>query len=338
LDELYLQNDYSTIKPFKVFRYAASTVWAPIRDATESSGAIQQGRLDCGYEGSNCFEVRFVNGARTQITQYDSQRKPAWETRYVYDQKGRLLEKTYQNFVREYGGKYSFTYDGYGRLVAVTEHDGNIKKGTTTYQYNAAGILVEENRSNAKDGNYFTLKKTIDSDRRVTEIDYYSGLKLMQKTTYEYVNSGNKIIETIADYAKGRKYFIVKEYDATKNTIAIAVNMPDGKAVKSDLYQYNDSGAIVDEKHFEAGILASYSTRDTKGNKKTFGHNDRIYETVYNSKGDVSEENMYYKDGKLWTQALYEYVYDIKGNWIKRIDREDGKATFVTVREIEYHP
>lgn len=100
LDALYLQNNYSAMKSFKVFRYAA-------RASAQSSGAVQQGSLDCGDEGANCFEVRFSNGPRTTITQYDSQRKPAWESSYKYDDKGRLLESAYQNFVRGYGGRDS---------------------------------------------------------------------------------------------------------------------------------------------------------------------------------------------------------------------------------------
>lgn len=219
-------------------------------------------------------------------------------------------------------------------MIAKTEYDGTIKKGATTYRYNAAGAVIEVSMSSEKDGNYATFKKTIGSDGRVAEASDYSGQTLIRRTTYAYANAGNRIIETF-DAAKGQKYTVTKEYDASKNTIAVTFTMPDGKVVQSDTYQYNDSGIVIDEKHVEAAKLKSHSTRDANGNTRTI-QNDRIYETVYNRKGDVSEENMYSADGKPWTQALYEYVYDSKGNWIKRIDRENGSGTFVTVREIEY--
>jgi len=47
-------------------------------------------------------------------------------------------------------------------------------------------------------------------------------------------------------------------------------------------------------------------------------------------------------DGRLvpappsWTTTIYDYVYDNKGNWIKKTTSTQGKIERVVTRDIEY--
>ena len=52
--------------------------------------------------------------------------------------------------------------------------------------------------------------------------------------------------------------------------------------------------------------------------------------------GRLRNTKVYTYDEDLIQDLDYEYSYEETGNWIKRIESNNGRLTYITVREIEY--
>lgn len=63
---------------------------------------------------------------------------------------------------------------------------------------------------------------------------------------------------------------------------------------------------------------------------------DRTFVYKYDSNNNVIQKDLYQPAGKLSKPFTYQYEYDKTGNWIKRTDFIDKKATYILERELEY--
>lgn len=74
-----------------------------------------------------------------------------------------------------------------------------------------------------------------------------------------------------------------------------------------------------------------------KGRRKRNNILEYDFQNKYDEKGNQIESNSYNSDGSLDSKWTYKYEFDKQGNWVKRIDFEDGIPKFLLEREYEYY-
>lgn len=61
------------------------------------------------------------------------------------------------------------------------------------------------------------------------------------------------------------------------------------------------------------------------------------FQVKYDEKGNQIEENLYNSDSSLSSKWTFQYEFDKQGNWVKRIDFEDGIPELLLDRKYEYY-
>lgn len=85
-------------------------------------------------------------------------------------------------------------------------------------------------------------------------------------------------------------------------------------------YQYNDKGQVIEENiHDEMDKIST----------KTI--------IKYDKKGNFIKKTAHYLDVSTKENYTYQYTYDQKGNWVKRIEYKDKNPIQITERVIEYY-
>ena len=112
-----------------------------------------------------------------------------------------------------------------------------------------------------------------------------------------------------------------------------------------NLYYYNKRSEMVRqvEKYIGSKKIKEIETlyKDEKlTNKTTKFNNDEgksIMTRAYDKKGNILYENNKSSLGKLDYSYRYEYVYDLRENWINKKEYHNGELNFETKRIIEYY-
>jgi len=202
----------------------------------------------------------------------------------------------------------------------------------------------------------------------------YKDGKLFSKIIFEYDENNHK--RSLKDFtANGEPYLTVsyttdqkgyitealwdrslqRLYDDERNPIDVEFEKIYQNLYTKVTYKNSYNGKVLTEEYFkpDGSKSGKYAfTYDHKGHKKTSAY--------YNSKGVSTSDKKYYYNSKglaetcklkirhrLAMTSNFKYIYDEKGNWIKRIenkyiiesiytqDFDDG--TIITYREIAYY-
>lgn len=194
--------------------------------------------------------------------------------------------------------------------------NGDIASNTLKI-YNKEGNLTEEH-SYDYDGSLMEkwVAKYDDKDILTEAYVYSPENRLLQKNVFSYDKKGN-LTE-------------MKSYNSSGSIDGKATYKYDEKKNKIEEAWYNSEG------HFNFKTLYKYDTKDKLVEEKYYD-GERLYATTtckYDGKGNFIErlgkdEITDYK----WT---YQYTYDTKGNWIKKVEYLDNNYTYITEREIKY--
>lgn len=136
---------------------------------------------------------------------------------------------------------------------------------------------------------------------------------------YTYVQEGNQL-EVNAYNGEGA--FIEKEtrtYDSNQNPLEEISYNGKGDLEQKQVNIYNNEG------------LCSESNLYTGTGELKFR-----YTYLYDNENNMIERKKYDKEGKTIANHTYTYSFDKQNNWIKRIEYINGKATYLTEREIGY--
>lgn len=235
----------------------------------------------------------------------------------------------------------------------ATEKFGEISEGDVLYgiYYEDVNNLIVFN----KDGHIIEIsifnysgdlsKKSVyvyDGDDKVIKINKYDGDgDEIGRTVFTYNN--NKKVTKIVDYDESGKIYLTQknEWDGDKLTKIQSINEYTGSNY-SLIYEYNGNTVkIVEYKNGKP--TGEYSECENKKLKKIVTK-DFTMSLTFNNKGlctsivngRMINTNPYHMtNGESYT---YDYEYDDKDNWIKKIERkkDSQKATRIFVREIEY--
>lgn len=217
-----------------------------------------------------------------------------------YDEKGNPIEYTYKGWSIH---KWKLKWDDKGRVIeeSVFDTDGNLKyKRTFKYDNNGNNIEREDQTAYTHDTNRFMYSKYV----------------------YKYDNKNNKI-----------GWYREDNIDSSLSPM--------------ETYKYDDNGNILEEKSFSDGVLSAIIKYDYDNNGNLIEVKTNSLDRDYSSKATINYDEKGNEIERVETGVIdkepikikntYKYEFDKNGNWIKKIEYEDGIAEMITKREIEYY-
>jgi len=154
---------------------------------------------------------------------------------------------------------------------------------------------------------------------KTTNNSYDSQGNLNTKTIYKYDDGGNEI--EVNMYASDGSLYLKTTFknDGNGNKTEEIWFTADGSLLSKDIYKYDGLGNKTEQSSYDDGIL------------------DTRYTYKVDENGNDIERNGYDASGNLVSKNIYQYEYDKKRNWIKRIDFENDIPQLFIEREIEYY-
>ena len=278
-----------------------------------------------------------------------------------YKGKVKQVRQTYNEMIQKNGKDtigqeyqtvdYNFlrTYNEAGFMTAEVLHStGSKMLSYLNNKYDAAGNKIEEsafieeevldykiirkfsNRGFLMESKRFTIDNEETPEKWVYEVDpvgkpvkvtWYDGEgAILESTTYTYDGYGNCIQEDGVDGSGKALRKVMCTYDGRHLKTAMDIYGPDGIVMTKTKYQYEYRGKLSQE--------------------QVFDNNGKLVEKnvfVYNENGDQIEWTSFDRTGFVAYKYTYTYEYDANGNWISRIESNNGKAAFIKRREIVYY-
>lgn len=210
---------------------------------------------------------------------------------------------------------------------------------TYTFEYDDKGNQVEWNTHySASNLDEKLIYKYDSKGRKIEMIKYNSSGSLDVKCTYKYDEQGNLI-----DWNTFNEFGY--KYDEQGNVIDWNAFNEFGKLINKTIYKYDDIGNQIEMKWYDSdgNILARHTYNyDDKGNKiEVNWHTPTAFIPRFIYKYDyhrnIIEEYIYNSEGSLDLKKSYEYEYDNKSNWIKKIVYIDNFPAYILERKIVYY-
>lgn len=221
-------------------------------------------------------------------------------------------------------------------------------------KFNNAGIKTEDNyydTNNKYMGNavYYDYpnelyNKTIftDSIGKISGYDIYQfdqKNNLVQFTSYDK----NDLVINSMNYENIKSEI---KYDSIGNKIEETIYNLDGEKDGKQTYKYNEKQQLIEAISYNNQNIASYKT------SIKYDANNNIIETSLFTEAPILveteiiiENGIEYTEETTWTteemtlekKITYSYTYDIKGNWIQKVEFEDDIPLKVIERHIVYY-
>jgi len=209
------------------------------------------------------------------------------------------------------------------------------------YNYDKNGNLAEHTNS---DGKKLEVYSYNNSGYRIHSVNYNIKGKILSEATYTYDMDGNVIENKNLTYKKDT-IILTNTFKNDDKGVPQEMNVySKNKFLYKWLFKYNDKGIKIEEsKYYPKDSLAEkwVYKYDDKGNKTEMAmYNDSLVEKfvyTYNDSHDVTEDILYGRLGRLYHDYVYNYTYDEKGNWNKKVFYEGSTLKGVTIRVIEYY-
>lgn len=247
----------------------------------------------------------------------------------------------------EPAGKMDYTYEN-NQLTGITGYtpDGSVFGNLIVRNYDKKGNVIE------------SYKEMIVGEEKT----------IRDRKTWEYDNKGRKIDHT--RYREGDPVIIYQyEYDQEGNMTKEIRKLPDGtidyetvnvyeagnhiekngyfNSQLNDkwIFQYDEEGNRIKEGHAGAdGVIYErfVYTYDESGNKiqelryRGEGDYDNKITFEYDDQGNLIEEVQMIGSEEVIQTISYDYTYDNKGNWVKKIRLLDGDGMQKIERSYEY--
>ena len=233
----------------------------------------------------------------------------------------------------------------------ATEKFGEISEGNVLYdqdvnnliEFNKDGYITEISNFNHSGDLSQKSVYVYDGDGKVTKINKYDGDgDEIGRTVYTYNN--NKKVTKIVDYDKSGKinYTQKNEWEGDKVTKTQFINKySEGNY---SMNEYNGNTLVKSVVYDKNGKPTGEYTEFENEKMKKIVTKDFTISLTFNNKGlctSIVNGQLFNTNSYYWAKGesyTYDYEYDDKDNWIKKIERkkDSQKATRIFVREIEY--
>jgi hypothetical protein len=212
----------------------------------------------------------------------------------------------------------------------VVEKDGGIEKSSLNWKhlviYNKDGNKIMK-KTYKLDGSLEDVYKFIydEKGRLLEEVGGDVAGKYLTKMIYEYDNKGGMIEDNL--WAPKYSHPIITrthKYDE-KGRLIESIDWwsyRKSKVMWKYVYEYNDNGKVSIEKLYkdDRGRIKEWVNTSYEYNE----NGDKIREVIKSARFDPS----------IYT---FKYKYDEKGNWIRRIQTDQGEPYQIMERTIEYY-
>jgi len=217
-------------------------------------------------------------------------------------------------------------------------------------KYNEKGFLIE--RNSYLDGTLYLIEiYTYDDNDNNIEVFQSTSEGENGKVIYNYDDKGNLIEENsyYPDDSLKASYKYTNKYDNNDNLIEQNTYLSNGSLSWREIYTYDKNGKLIENN--------KYQSNGSFDNKDTFKYDNNGYlieitrylpdsslyykdRYIYDEKGNPIERNYDRpSDGKFTTsfKDTYQYDYDEKNNWIKKVHFKDKIPKHIIEREIKYY-
>ena len=270
-----------------------------------SNGILQEDNFYEGFENLT-KSIRYQNGAIYGSTTIDRNSKNEIYTIKQFNKNDTLIE--YE--------KYEYQNDLVSRKLKINSQDVILEK--IIYEYNNSGLLTTETKYGRNNQLKVTKKISYDEAENVLQeinINAENEVFLILKNEY---NNLNELIQT--NYLDGKQKIIrseKKKYNPDGKLVLFFVTDADGNQVSTE-NTYNEANNIIKYDQMENEAL-------TESLSYNYDANNNLVEIIDN----IERKSVY--------NTQYEYTYDEKFNWTKRITRINGIEVETTEREINYN-
>jgi hypothetical protein len=277
-----------------------TTTWS----AQQEEGEIKKGKPRSDGEGSRVELDHFnKSGILIKTEKYGIDNVLLRRSSYLINKDGKLIEKEIFSYVR---------------------YSANLSKETLIpiiYHYDKKNKLIER------------IRYDPDKDIRIRDI-------------YIYDNNGI-ISETIGCYSSPPCFHSIYEINEVENSVLI-------KSLErnsSELVKYDTSGNKIENSSYENGIMTLQIQRafDVKGNLTeravyhSYGKRKRLsvkFNFTYDQNDNITKEIeiRFNENGvRSYDEKGFTYKYDLKGNWVERIEYENNLPKEIQLRELNYY-
>jgi hypothetical protein len=249
----------------------------------------------------------------------------------------------------EYGGesfsslelKRKVLYDEIGNISEETAYgDMGVIKTVSSYSYEEnTGRLIEIEGKNSEGVPIWKYQFVYDEEGHLSEEVSLNG-QLEKEWCAIYGYSEEGLLEEKINYRSDGSINLQETYtyDDALLLIARTTLYSDGKLLKRVAYVYDEQGREIEEERYDANGLYEtaeffYSTlsspvKEILHDRENQEKKRMIY--VYNDRNLLLNKNTFFSDDR--PNQKTSYVYDEKGNWVRRMD----DSGLITIREIMY--
>ena len=241
-------------------------------------------------------------------------------------------------------------YEAIEKFGEVTE--GDVLYGDILYEEDIHNLIEFNKEGNITSISYFNNKGDLskkrlynyDEDGKVNTINNYDGTgDEIGRTVYTY--NDNKKVVKVVDYDKSGKEIYTRTSDWNGDKVIRRQYIKGNTEGGYTLNEYNGNTLVKSVEYDNSSNPTGEYTEYENEKVKKIVTNDFAINLTYNDKGLCSsiENGQRFSINSFWRAKgesyTYDYIYDAKGNWVRKIERikESQKATRILVREIQYY-
>ncbi len=270
------------------------------------------------YKSNNSLRTKYVykydnTGKQTGVCSYNAEGLLFKEYNYEYDGQDRLVKESVRYLGRRPRPRHVYRYNTKGDQIEYKSYnrDGSLDT-KCVYKYNDKGQKTKETYYNAKGAiNKQVLYKYDDAGKLIKYKALKGDSSFDEMFVYTYNNQGYKIKQVHYNQEGKADKTWTYIHDALGNEIEERLCKEDGDLVLRTTYKYNVAGTKLLES-------CAYDSRGNLLEKFIRRKKDSKY---VHQNGDVSKE---------------VYKYDLRGNWVRKIEYTNNVPQIVTSRKIKY--
>ena len=226
---------------------------------------------------------------------------------------------------------------------------GEIKKGkpfdrggmppNVTTVFNKEGFITEVTRFNLDSSNYVRSVLSYGENNLQIERKVFGKDSMLSVIKYKNDDNGN-LIESRHYKPNGQLNSVyLNTYDESGYKIEEVVSYQNSDERRTYIFTNDKDGNTIEEKEvrpFKDDYITSFKYDDKGREIQRIGDRRKSIQTFkYNENGDQIESH--YKGTTYSFYIKYEYSYDKKGNWVKRITYEDGIPVEIAEQSYTYY-
>ncbi len=317
-----------------------------------SSNSYTQSISELGLKGEVSFFKEKLFEA-TQVNAEITKGKPSKQVKFysvAYDTKGKITEKTYYYENDQPSEKQVFSYDEKGNKMGIAYSDWDNKStGKMVYVYDAKGNNTEISDYDEK--GHLMAQETFNFDERGHLIEYKSYEEGVMRMHYSYtynergqwieqnytakLSEGTETGRSTTNYdEKGNRTSVIEYYSASEMDWVASKYDKKGHLIEEVTYYINENDTSMHDKQ-----IYQYDKNGNKIDEKTYSSNGELTTQVtftFDKNGNEIKRTVLRK-GESTLELIFKYTYDKTGNWTQKINFRNGKAEWITEREIKYH-